>query len=71
MRALTDQAHTLAERLEARKVLDRAKGRLMDENGLSEAEAFGFIQKEAMSGRRSMLEVANEILAQTSLSATS
>jgi len=62
MRALTDQARTLADRLEARKSIDRAKGVLADEMGLGEAEAFRFIQQRAMSGRRSMTEVADEIV---------
>ena len=62
MRALTDQARTLADRLEARKVIDRAKGVLTDEMDLGEAEAFRFIQQTAMSGRRSMTEIADEIV---------
>ena len=41
----------LEERLEARKVIDRAKGRLMDEHGLDEHAAWRFIQTEAMSNR--------------------
>jgi len=65
MRALTDQARTLAERLDARKTIDRAKGLLMDDHGLPEAEAFRFIQQSAMAGRRSMADVATEILAGT------
>lgn len=62
MLALTDQARTLAARLEVRKAIDRAKGILIDEAGLSEGEAFQFIQRSAMSGRRSMAEVADEIV---------
>ncbi len=62
MRALTDQAVTLADRLEARKLIDRAKGILTDEVGLKEAEAFRFIQKAAMSGRATMADVARRIL---------
>ena len=51
------------DQLEARKVIDRAKGRLMDSQGLTEAEAFRHLQKKAMDERRSMREVAEEILA--------
>ena len=62
MRALTDQARTLAERLEARKVIDRAKGLLMDEAGMAEDQAFGFIRSAAMSCRRSMADVARAVI---------
>ena len=41
----------LEEKLEVRKAVDRAKGVLMDEHGLSEADAFAFVQKSAMSER--------------------
>ena len=51
------------EQLETRKVIDRAKGRLMDSQGLTEADAFRHLQKKAMDERRSMREVAQEILA--------
>ena len=62
MRALTDQARALTDRLEARKTIDRAKGILTDEMDLAEAEAFRFIQQAAMTGRRPMAEVADEII---------
>ena len=62
MRALTDQAQTMAERLEARKVLDRAEGVLIDEAGLTEGDAFHFIQTTAMSGRQTMVDVAWAVL---------
>ena len=62
MRALTEQARTMAERLEARKVLDRAKGVLIDEAGLTEGDAFRFIQTTAMSGRQTMVDVARAVL---------
>ena len=64
MRALTDQARTLAELLEARKVIDRAKGLLMDEAGMTEDQAFGFIRSTAMSGRRTMADVARAVIAE-------
>ena len=63
LRALSDQADTLADRLEARKIIDRAKGRLMDLHGLAENEAFMSIQQRAMSTRTTMRKVAEEILA--------
>ena len=62
MRALTDQAQTLAERLEARKGIDRAKGLLMDEAGMAEDQAFGFIRATAMAGRRTMADVARAVI---------
>ena len=42
--ALEREVGDLAERLEARKIIDRAKGRLMDEHGLTEQEAWRFLQ---------------------------
>ena len=45
MRALADQAQSLEEQLETRKVVDRAKGRLMDAHDLAEGDAFSFIQQ--------------------------
>ena len=62
MRALTDQARTLVDRLEARKVIDRAKGVLIDEAGLAEADAFRFLQTTAMSSRLTMADVAHQVL---------
>lgn len=62
LRAVKKEAGSLAEQLQTRKVVDRAKGRLMDEQGLSEAAAFRLIQKRAMDERRTMRDVAQEIL---------
>lgn len=61
--AVKKETAELTERLETRKVLDRAKGRLMDSGGMTEADAFRHIQKKAMQERRSMKDVAEEILA--------
>lgn len=61
--AVKAEAKDKTEQLEARKVIDRAKGRLMDSQGVTEADAFRHIQKKAMDERRSMREVAEEILA--------
>ncbi len=52
----------LAERLEARKLIDRAKGRLMDEHGLSEGASWRFLQKTAMDTRRKIHEVAQDVV---------
>lgn len=61
-RALVAEVSELQERLEVRKVLDRAKGLLADQHGMKEAEAFQFIQRSAMSGRSTMRAVAESIL---------
>ena len=62
MKALHDQTSSLEEQLETRKIVDRAKGQIMDNHGLSENEAFGFIQKRAMHDRKTMKEIAETIL---------
>jgi len=62
MRQLDVTVQELQDQLEARKAVDRAKGRLMDDHGISEQEAFEFIQKTAMSKRSTMLDVANKII---------
>jgi response regulator NasT len=62
MRALEDEVKGLEAQLEARKIVDRAKGRLMDDHGMKEADAFRFIQTEAMSRRAKMVDVATLVL---------
>ena len=62
--ALEDEISDLAERLETRKVLDRAKGILNDSMGLTEPEAFRWIQKASMDRRLSMREVAQTVIDQ-------
>src|SRR6478609_8619753 len=62
---LSGEVDALGEQLEARKLIDRAKGILMDEAGLKESEAFTFIQRTAMSERTRMREVAERIIAGT------
>jgi response regulator NasT len=52
----------LEERLEARKVIDRAKGRLMDDHGLDEHGAWRFIQSEAMNNRVKVGEIARRVI---------
>jgi two-component system, response regulator PdtaR len=61
--ALENENADLAERLEARKIIDRAKGRLMDEHSLSEAASWRFLQKAAMDSRRKIHEVAHDVVA--------
>lgn len=62
--ALEDEVADLAERLETRKILDRAKGILNDTMGLTEPEAFRWIQKASMDRRLTMREVAQTIIDQ-------
>lgn len=59
---LTKEVSTLTERLEARKLVDRAKGILMDEHKLGEAEAYRRIQLQSMNLRKTMREVAEAII---------
>ena len=61
--ALEREVADLTERLETRKLVDRAKGILMDRYGMKEADAFRFLQKAAMDGRLPMREVAGRVLA--------
>ena len=62
MRSLKEEVSDLHERLETRKVLDRAKGILMAAMNLSEPEAFGWIQRAAMDRRISMKAVAEAVI---------
>jgi response regulator NasT len=63
--ALELEVADLQDRLETRKVIDRAKGRLQTEHGMSEPDAFRWIQKTSMDRRTSMREVADGVLAGT------
>ena len=56
------EVEDLSERLESRKAVDHAKGLLMEGLGLSEPEAFRWIQKTAMDLRKSMREVAEGVI---------
>jgi response regulator NasT len=56
------QVGDLKETLETRKIIERAKGMLMDTQGLKEAEAFRRIQQLSMNSRKSMREVASALL---------
>jgi len=54
--------HDLEQRLADRKIIDRAKGLLIDRHGLAESDGFAFLQKAAMSGRRRMADVASDVV---------
>jgi response regulator NasT len=60
--ALDGEVRTLEDRLETRKVVEQAKGRLMTDSGLTEAEAFRWIQRTAMNERTSMKALAQRVL---------
>lgn len=64
LQALEDEVLDLADRLETRKLLDRAKGILNDTMGLTEPEAFRWIQKASMDRRLTMREVAQTVVDQ-------
>jgi len=65
LQQLSGEVDALGEQLEARKVIDRAKGMLIDQFGMKEGDAFTFIQRTAMSERSRMRDVADRILAGT------
>jgi two-component system, response regulator PdtaR len=62
MQALNGEVEVLGEQLEARKSIDRAKGVLIDSFKMSEADAYGFIQRGAMNHRTTMKAVADMIV---------
>jgi AmiR/NasT family two-component response regulator len=62
MKSLAEEVADLHERLETRKIVDRAKGILMKALNLSEPEAFSWIQRAAMDRRLTMKEVANAVI---------
>jgi AmiR/NasT family two-component response regulator len=62
---LSGEVDALGEQLEARKLIDRAKGILIDECAMKESDSFTFIQRTAMSERTRMREVAERIIAGT------
>ncbi|NBP53819.1 MAG: response regulator [Actinobacteria bacterium] len=65
MQLLASEVGALEEQLETRKLIDRAKGVLIDKSGLSESDAYAFIQRSAMSERARMKDIAEQILAGT------
>ncbi len=62
MRAIEKENVSLKDALETRRLVERAKGLLMDTHGLSESAAFRRIQKLAMDRRKSMKEIAEAII---------
>ena len=62
MKSLADEVADLHERLETRKIIDRAKGILMKALNLAEPEAFSWIQRAAMDRRLTMKEVAHAVI---------
>ncbi len=63
--SLNDEKARLEAKIEFRKILDRAKGKLMDNYEMGEAEAFRFIQKTAMDRRIQMMSVCEEVISGT------
>ena len=59
---LKKEVGSLEESLEARKLIERAKGILMERHGLSESDAYRRIQTQAMNARKSMKEVADALI---------
>ena len=62
MKSLADEVADLHDRLETRKLIDRAKGILMKALNLSEPESFSWIQRAAMDRRLTMKEVAEAVI---------
>ena len=60
--ALETEVATLTDRMETRKLVERAKGLLMSKQGLSEPEAFRWIQRTAMDRRATMRDVAQAVV---------
>jgi len=63
LQALRDEAGSLRDALEARKLIERAKGLLMEKDGLTEAEAFARLRGASQQTGRPLREVADAILA--------
>jgi response regulator NasT len=59
---LKEKIDDLRELIENRKIIEKAKGMLMEKNRIPEAEAYRIMQKDAMDKRKSLLQVANMIL---------
>ncbi|HUZ44797.1 MAG TPA: response regulator [Acidimicrobiales bacterium] len=62
IRALEDENRSLAEQLETRRYLDRAKGKLMDDFDMKENDAFGFIRSAAMRQRITLRAASEQVL---------
>ncbi len=64
MQALEAEVASLSERLETRKLVERAKGMLMTAFGMTEPDAFKWIQRAAMDNRMTMKQVADKIISE-------
>lgn len=62
LRALVDERDAMGAKLELRKLVERAKGLLQDRHHMSEADAFAFLQRTAMSSRVTMAAVADGVV---------
>jgi response regulator NasT len=62
MKAIKAEYESVVDQLETRRVVDRAKGILMDECGMKETDAWSFVQKTAMSRRKTMREIAQQVI---------
>jgi two-component system, response regulator PdtaR len=60
--ALERDVEDLQSRLEARKTIDRAKGRLMDDHSMAEQDAWRFLQQQAMANRVKIDEIARRVV---------
>ena len=60
--SLEREVEDLQGRLEARKMIDRAKGKLMDDHGMAEQDAWRFLQQSAMTNRVRIDEIAQQVL---------
>ncbi|MFM8521632.1 MAG: ANTAR domain-containing response regulator [Acidimicrobiaceae bacterium] len=63
LKSLSGEVAALGAQLEIRKLIDRAKGVLIDKHQMSESDAFSFIQSMAMSQRMKMGDIAEQIIA--------
>lgn len=66
-RDVRGEVHELEQKLEDRKLIERAKGLLMDARGLAEADAYRLLQKESQNRNQPMVEIARSILMTDSL----
>lgn len=62
MLALEKELGDVTDQLETRKIVDRAKGILMDKRGMREQEAFRWIQVQSMNTRKTMREIAEAVI---------
>ncbi|HZQ86433.1 MAG TPA: response regulator [Acidimicrobiales bacterium] len=63
MRALEQEVQAAEDRLETRKIVDRAKGILMDRHGMKEQDAFSWLQRRAMSERITLKVIGERVIA--------